>query len=158
MALVRRPHDQFLQMIVARRAQNNESPSAPKPRRRKSGPRPARGRTASLYGRCSGSHAMTGARVAREEVFRISRKAATGHPAKQLAALRLEAVASMGDLSVPPRQIASASATMASIGLLSPRWPLLALRESRRHPAYELPSGRGVADGSWTIQCVTSLS
>src|SRR6185369_6689677 len=97
----------------------------------------ARDATASLYDSLVGQARAT--RIARqvgyrEVVFDLLRKARDlDTPAKQLAALRLEAVASMGDfVGFRPRQIASAPATNLFEKMqLSPDGRLLVLREAR---------------------------
>src|SRR5262249_23731461 len=116
----------------------------------------ARDATASLYDSLLGqAHAMRIARQVgyREEVFALLRKARDlDTPARQLAALRREAVASMGDfVGFRPRQIASAPATNHFQEMqLSPDGRLLALRDaSGGIQLHEMPSGREV--GRWEL-------
>ena len=90
----------------------------------------------------------------REEVFALLREARNlDTPAKQFAALRLEAVACMGDfVGFRPRQITSAPATNQLQAMqLSPDGRLIALRDaSGGIRLHELPSGREV--GHWQLE------
>jgi WD40 repeat protein/tRNA A-37 threonylcarbamoyl transferase component Bud32 len=145
------------QMIVARRARNNEAVQRTKAEAsEKLAAASARGATASLYSSLLGqAHATRIARQVgyREEVFDLLRKARDLHtPAKQLAGLRLEAVASMGDfVGFRPRQIASAPAINRLEGMrLSPDGRLLALHDMSGIQLHELPSGREV--GRWRLE------
>jgi serine/threonine protein kinase/WD40 repeat protein len=146
------------QMIVARRARNNEAAQRTKAEAsEKLAESSAQKATTSLYDSLLGQARAT--RIARqvgyrEEVFDLLRKARDlDAPAKQPAALRLEAVASMGDfVGFRPRQIASASASNSFAGMqLSPDGRLLALRDaSGGIRLHELPSGREV--GRWQLE------
>src|SRR5262245_17992568 len=90
----------------------------------------------------------------REDVFDLLRKAVNlDTPAKELPALRLEAVASMGDfVGFRPRQIVTAPATTYFFGMrLNPEGRLLALRDaSGGIHLRELPSGREM--GRWQTE------
>ncbi len=146
------------QTIAARRAQNNEAAQRTKAETlEKRAQASTRDATASLYDSLVGqAHAIRIARQVgyREEVFALLRKARDlDTPARQLAALRLEAVASMGDfVGFRPRQIASAPATNLFDGMqLSPDGRLLALRDvSGGIQLHELPSGREA--GRWQLE------
>ncbi len=146
------------QMLVAQRARNNEVTQRTKAEAsEKLAEASARDATASLYHSLLGQARAT--RIARqvgyrEEVFAHLRKARDlDTPAKQLAALRLEAVASMGDfVGFRPRQIVSAPATNRfEWVLMSSDGRLLALRDaSGGIQLRELPSGREV--GRWQLE------
>lgn len=146
------------QMIDARRAQNNEAAQRTKAEAsEKLAEASARDATASLYESLVGQARAT--RIARqvgyrEEVFTLLRKARDlDTPARQLAALRLEAVASMGDfVGFRPRAIASAPASNSFAGMqMSPDGRLLVLRDLNGGIQFhELPSGREV--GRWRLE------
>jgi serine/threonine protein kinase/WD40 repeat protein len=146
------------QAVRATRAQKSETAHRTKAEAsEKRAEASARDATASLYESLLGQARAT--RIARqvgyrEEVFALLRKARDlDTPVKQLAALRLEAVASMGDfVGFRPRQITSAPATNRfDWVLLSPDGRLLALRDwNGGIQLRELPSGREV--GRWQLE------
>jgi len=146
------------QAVRATRAQNNETAERTKAEAsKKLAEASARDATASLYDSLLGQARAT--RIARqvgyrEEVFALLRKARDlDTPAKQLAALRREAVASVGDfVGFRPRPIASAPASNSFAGMqLSPDGRLLALRDvSGGIRLHALPSGSEV--GRWQLE------
>jgi len=146
------------QAVRATRAQKNETTHRTKAEAsEKRAEASARDATASLYESLLGQARST--RVARqvgyrEEVFALLRKARDlDTPARQFVALRLEAVASMGDfVGFRPRQIAYAPSTNRfEWVLLSPDGRLLALRHANGDiQLRDLPSGREV--GRWQLE------
>ena len=152
------------QMVEARRARTNETFQRTKAEASERlaetnavlAQASARNATASLYASLLGQARAT--RIARqvgyrEEAFALLRQARDlDTPAKQIAALRLEAVASMGDfVGFRPRPIASSPATNRFVGMqLSSDGRLLALRDANGGlQLLQLPAGSEV--GRWPL-------